>query len=69
METAVKKRNNLFAKVKWEYEAAKNLRQRDPHPAELTERLDKLRETREAFEEAQTEIEMNCDLRSEDGVC
>lgn len=61
MESAVKKRNTLFARVKWEHEAAKTIRQREPHPAEITERMDKLREIREAFDEVQAEIELNTD--------
>lgn len=58
MEKIVKRRDTLFAKMQWEHEAAKTIDQRKPHQTEVTERLERLRETRSAFEEAQTEIEL-----------
>lgn len=61
MENAVKRRNTLFAKMQWEHAAAKSIRQRQPHPSEVTERLERLRDTRAAFEDVQSELELAAD--------
>ncbi|XP_055584807.1 uncharacterized protein LOC129737670 [Uranotaenia lowii] len=57
MEETIKKRNNLFEKIKWELETARKVETRNPPVCEVRERLSRLHTLGTTFFDIQDEIE------------